>query len=71
MVASTIGRSYRDWRDAVDRRLHRIYCITIEDAGFDEEYLIATGHRTKRPLNLSNGSETNMTLIQYHRLSYL
>ena len=39
MKAPTIDKSYRDWRDAVDQRLHQIYCITIEDAGFDEEYL--------------------------------
>ncbi len=32
-------KSYRDWRKAVDRRLNQIYCITIVDAGFDEEYL--------------------------------
>jgi hypothetical protein len=40
MEASTVSKSYRDWRDTVDVRLHQIYCITIEDAGFDEEYLI-------------------------------
>jgi hypothetical protein len=40
MKAPTINKSYRDWRDAVDQRLHQIYCITIEDAGFDEEYLM-------------------------------
>jgi hypothetical protein len=39
MEASTSDKSYRDWRDAVDRRLLQIYCITIEGAGFDEEYL--------------------------------
>jgi hypothetical protein len=31
---------YGDWRNAVDERLHQIYCITIADAGLDEEYLI-------------------------------
>jgi hypothetical protein len=30
---------YLDWRAAVDRLLQEIYCITIEDAGFDEGYL--------------------------------
>jgi hypothetical protein len=39
METSTIGKSYRDWRDKVEYRLHQIYCITIEDAGFDEQYL--------------------------------
>jgi hypothetical protein len=37
---STTNHLYRDWRDAVDKRLHQIYCITIADAGIDEEYLI-------------------------------
>jgi hypothetical protein len=40
MESSTTSISYRDWRSAVDKRLQRIYCISIEDAGFDEEYLI-------------------------------
>lgn len=39
MEAVTTDKSYRDWRAAVDRRLLQIYCITIEDAGFDEKYL--------------------------------
>jgi hypothetical protein len=38
---STIGKSYCDWRDAVDQRLKQIYCITIEDAGIDEASLIS------------------------------
>ncbi len=40
MEASTLDKGYRDWRDAVDQRLVQIYCITIDDAGFDEKYLI-------------------------------
>jgi len=32
--------SYIDWRIAVDDHLSAIYCITIDDAGLDEEYLI-------------------------------
>ncbi len=39
MEASTISTAYRDWCDAVDKRLLQIYCITIADAGFDEESL--------------------------------
>jgi hypothetical protein len=39
MEVSKKNDSYREWRDAVDRRLNHIYCITIEDAGFDEGYL--------------------------------
>jgi hypothetical protein len=30
---------YLSWRAAVDRQLNEIYCISIEDAGFDEKYL--------------------------------
>ncbi|MBX9646858.1 MAG: hypothetical protein K2X57_07365 [Xanthobacteraceae bacterium] len=40
MKSSTKNKSYGDWRSAVDERLQEIYCITIEDAGFDEDYLI-------------------------------
>lgn len=40
MESSTTSVSYSDWHSAVDEHLSTIYCITIEDAGFDEEYLI-------------------------------
>jgi hypothetical protein len=40
MESSKTSMSYRDWRSAVDEHLSAIHCITIEDAGFDEEYLI-------------------------------
>jgi hypothetical protein len=40
MGSSTTDISYREWRTAVDERLAAIYCITIEDAGLDEGYLI-------------------------------
>jgi hypothetical protein len=40
MDSSTTSMSYGDWRTAVNDHLSAIYCITIEDAGFDEEYLI-------------------------------
>ena len=40
MEASTKRMPYGDWRSAVDTRLKTSYCITIEDAGFSEEYLI-------------------------------
>ena len=30
---------YLSWRAAVDRQLNETYCISMEDAGFDEEYL--------------------------------
>jgi len=71
MKASTISTPYRDWRDAVDKRLHQIYCISIDDAGFEEEYLISHWQSNEERLILSNGSETNTTLIHYRRLSDL
>lgn len=40
MDSSTTGMSYSDWRAAVDKQLSAIHCITIEDAGFDDEYMI-------------------------------
>ena len=39
MEASARENSYNYWRGVVDKRLQEIYCITIEDAGFDEDYL--------------------------------
>lgn len=39
MEASTTSQPYSDWRNAVDKRLQQIYCITLEDAGPDEDYL--------------------------------
>jgi hypothetical protein len=35
----TADEGYLGWRTAVDQQLSEIYCLTIEDAGFDEEYL--------------------------------
>jgi hypothetical protein len=40
MDAFQTNNLYRVWRAAVDKRLHQIYCITIEDAGIDEDYLM-------------------------------
>ncbi|MEP6838263.1 MAG: hypothetical protein ABJA75_09435 [Bradyrhizobium sp.] len=40
MESATARTPYIDWRNAVDERLQETYCITIEDAGFDEDYLI-------------------------------
>jgi hypothetical protein len=37
--ASAGENSYSGWRSAVDERLQEIYCITVEGAGFDEDYL--------------------------------
>ncbi|EKS33993.1 hypothetical protein [Afipia clevelandensis] len=31
--------SFKAWRNVVDRYLHDTYCITIADAGIDEERL--------------------------------
>ena len=51
MKASISNRSYHDWRDAVYQRLLQIYCITIEDAGFDEEYLINHWQSNEAPFD--------------------
>jgi hypothetical protein len=50
MGASAISKTYGDWRNAVDKRLHQIYCITIADAGVDEEYLIRHWQSNDAPL---------------------
>jgi hypothetical protein len=51
MEASTKSTAYRVWRTAVDERLHQIYCITIEDAGFDEKYLIGHWKSNETPFD--------------------
>lgn len=51
MKASTTEKPYRDWRLAVDQRLHQIYCITIEDASIDEGYLIDRWQSNDAPLD--------------------
>jgi len=51
MKASKVEKTYRDWRDAVDQRLYQIYCITIEDAGIDEEYLIDHWQSNEAPFD--------------------
>lgn len=40
MKVSSTSTAYDDWRGAVDERLRKIYCLSIEDAGFDEGYLV-------------------------------
>ncbi|HTB02502.1 MAG TPA: hypothetical protein VK804_18725 [Bradyrhizobium sp.] len=34
------NKAYITWRETVAHRLNEIYCVTIEDVGFDEPYLI-------------------------------
>jgi hypothetical protein len=43
------SESYRDWRGAVDQLLQQTYCITLEDAGFDEEYLTSIWQSGEAP----------------------
>ncbi|THD72229.1 MAG: hypothetical protein E7813_04255 [Bradyrhizobium sp.] len=66
MEASTLDKGYRDWRDAVDRRLVQIYCITIDDAGFDEEYLINQWQSNEAPFDFVEwfGSKYNLDPIR-------
>jgi hypothetical protein len=62
MESSKTTRSYPDWRDAVDEQLHQIYCITIEDAGFDEEYLTNHWQSNEAPIDFVEwfGSKYNL-----------
>jgi hypothetical protein len=46
-----IDTSYRDWRHAVRKELYQIYCITIEDAGFDEGYLLDHWRSNETPFD--------------------
>ena len=49
MEVSTKDKSYDDWRCQVNECLQEIYCITIEDAGFDEEYLVRQWQLNEMP----------------------
>jgi hypothetical protein len=51
MEASTTAKPYSDWRDAVNKSLHQVYCITIEDAGFDEGYLLDRWQSNEAPFD--------------------
>jgi hypothetical protein len=51
MEASTTAKPYPEWRDAVNKRLHQVCCITIEDAGFDEEYLFDRWQSNEAPFD--------------------
>jgi hypothetical protein len=50
MEASTTSKSYGDWRDSVNQSLHRIYCITIADAGIEEQFLINYWQSNETPV---------------------
>jgi hypothetical protein len=66
MEASTIDKSYRDWRHAVDQHLHEIYRITIEDAGFDETYLVNHWRSNEAPTDFVEwfGNKYDLTSAQ-------
>jgi hypothetical protein len=34
-----VNASFLEWCMAVDQKLNELYCITIEDAGLDEQHL--------------------------------
>lgn len=44
-----VNEPFCDWRTAVDKRLQQIYCITVADAGFDEEYLVGHWRSNEAP----------------------
>jgi hypothetical protein len=64
MKSSTKDKSYGDWRNAVDERLQEIYCITIEDAGVDEDYLIKHWQSDEAAFEFVEWYATSMTLIR-------
>jgi hypothetical protein len=68
MIASTTNMSYPDWRSAVDRRLLEIYCITIEDAGFEEEYLIKHWQSNEMPFDFVEwfGNKYDLDPVSYY-----
>jgi hypothetical protein len=68
-MVSVRDNSYRDWRAAVDRRLHQIYRITIADAGIDEEYLINCWSSNEEPLEFVEwfGNKFDLDPIPYVR----
>ena len=41
--------SFREWRNAVDRRMNDIYLITIDDAGIDDERLTSHWEMKQSP----------------------
>jgi hypothetical protein len=55
--------SYRDWRNDVDDRLYRIYCITIEDAGIDEDRLVRHWQSNESPCAFVRGFGDKHDLI--------
>jgi hypothetical protein len=50
MDARTRREPYGEWCNSVDNRLREIYCITIEDAGLDEDYLMKHWQSDETPL---------------------
>lgn len=62
-------RSYRDWRDDVEKQLLRTYCITIADAGFDEEILASRWQSNEDPLGFVEWFGSKYDLIPYEALS--
>jgi hypothetical protein len=64
-ASSTTSISYRDWRHAVEGRLLEVYCITIEDAGFDEDYLINHWRSNEAPFDFVEwfGNKHDLTSV--------
>jgi len=60
--------SFAKWRAAVNRRLKKIYVITINDAGIDDEFLMSHWKMKQAHTSLSSGLGTNTTSIQNQRV---
>jgi len=67
MESSTTNMPYPEWREAVDRRLLEIYCITIADAGFDEKYLADHWQSNEEPFEFVEwfGNKYDLDPVQF------
>lgn len=65
--------SFEIWRSAVDHRLLEIYCIDIEDAGFDDQYLLKNWQSNSKPIEFVDwfGAKHDLTARSDFRLSVL
>ncbi len=52
MSTHEIFSSFTDWRRAVSERLQSIYCVTIDDVGFDDDLLANYWASHERPDSL-------------------
>jgi hypothetical protein len=66
---SEIG--FTDWRRVVDLRLNEVYAITIEDAGFDDEFLKSHWDEKSHHLSLYDGLTKSTVWSQESQFGYI